>query len=82
MKNNNPTFIETELGKEKFCKHCQEYWPADSEFWYMIKDKLKDGTVVHRPDSACKGCYDAVYRKNKRSGNYKKKSFHERGKAA
>ena len=82
MKNNNPTFIETELGKEKFCKHCQEYWPADSEFWYMIQDKLKDGTVVHRPDSACKGCYDNVYRKTRAKGSYQKKSFHERGKAA
>lgn len=49
-----PRYIFTELGKEKLCKHCQEYWPVDSEFWFMVKAKRKDGSVVHRPDSACK----------------------------
>jgi hypothetical protein len=77
-----PKFIETELGREKFCKHCQEYWPADSDFWYMVKDTLKDGTVVHRPDSACKGCYVAVYKAGRSKRKNNKKSFHERGKAA
>lgn len=77
-----PMYITTELGREKLCKHCNEYWPVDSEFWFMVKATLKDGTIVYRPDSACKGCYDAVYRKQKRVGNYKKKSFHERGNAA
>lgn len=35
MKSNEakkPMYIFTELGKEKLCKHCDEYWPTDSEF--------------------------------------------------
>ncbi|KRI46501.1 hypothetical protein APC42_17400 [Acinetobacter pittii] len=77
-----PKYIETELGKEKLCKHCQEYWPTDSEFWFMVKEKRKDGTIVYRPDSACKGCYDEVYRPRNNSRKYQKRSFHEKGKAA
>lgn len=73
-----PKYIETELGKEKLCKHCGEYWPIDSEFWFMIKEKLNDETLKHRPDSACKGCYDMVYRPHKRKGTYKVKSQHEK----
>lgn len=83
--NNTPTkpkFIETELGLEKLCKNCQEYWPADSEFWFMINQKSKDGSVKQRPDSACKGCYDSVYRSRNTNRKYQKRSFHEKGKAA
>ncbi|BCR40509.1 TPA: hypothetical protein JIU70_17395 [Acinetobacter baumannii] len=77
-----PRYIFTELGKEKLCKHCQEYWPIDSEFWFMVKAKLKDGSVVLRPDSACKGCYDNAYRPNLSKGKYQKRSNHEKGAAA
>ncbi|MDH2493673.1 hypothetical protein QDR31_01015 [Acinetobacter baumannii] len=77
-----PRYIFTDLGKEKLCKHCQEYWPVDSEFWFMVKAKLKDGSVVHRPDSACKGCYDHTYRPNLSKGKYQKRSSHEKGAAA
>jgi len=72
-----PRYIETELGTERLCKHCQEYWPADSEFWYMIKDKLKDGTIVFRPESACKACYDTAYRPTKKKNAYNVKSKYE-----
>ncbi|MFN1752835.1 hypothetical protein ACK13T_06930 [Acinetobacter baumannii] len=77
-----PRYIFTELWKEKLCKHCQEYWPVDSEFWFMVKAKRKDGSVVHRPDSACKGCYDSIYRPNLSKGKYQKRSSHEKGAAA
>ncbi|MCL6164819.1 hypothetical protein [Acinetobacter baumannii] len=77
-----PKYIFTELGKEKLCKHCQEYWPVDSEFWFMVKAKRKDGSIVHRPDSACKGCYDSTYRPNLSKGKYQKRSNHEKGAAA
>lgn len=77
-----PRYIFTDLGKEKLCKHCQEYWPVDSEFWFMVKAKLKDGSVVHRPDSACKGCYDNTYRPDLSKGKYQKRSSHEKGAAA
>lgn len=77
-----PRYIFSDLGKEKLCKHCQEYWPVDSEFWFMVKAKLKDGSVVHRPDSACKGCYDNTYRPHLSKGKYQKRSSHEKGAAA
>lgn len=45
------THIETELGTEKLCTRCHEYWPADKEFFYLA-NKKKDG--LH---SWCKCCY-------------------------
>lgn len=48
----------------------------------MVKAKLKDGSVVLRPDSACKGCYDNAYRPNLSRGKYQKRSSHEKGAAA
>ena len=85
MKSNKakkPMYIFTELGKEKLCKHCDEYWPTDSEFWFMIKSKLKDGTITFRPESACKGCYDRVYRPHHLKGVNKVRSSHEKKVAA
>jgi len=41
---------ETELGPEIQCVKCQEFWPADREFFYMSKGK---------PHSWCRACYDA-----------------------
>jgi hypothetical protein len=41
----------TELGPEKLCSKCNEYWPADKEFFYTNK-KAKDG-LYHW----CKACY-------------------------
>ena len=37
----------TELGKEKECARCHEFWPADNEFFH------KRGTGLH---SYCKAC--------------------------
>lgn len=38
----------TELGQEVKCAKCQEFWPADKEFFYF------NGT---KPHSWCKDCY-------------------------
>lgn len=32
--------IETELGKERLCRGCDEYWPIDAEFWYYTRGKI------------------------------------------
>lgn len=40
--------IQTEIGPEIQCAVCKEFWPADSEFFYMAKGK---------PHSWCKACY-------------------------
>lgn len=30
----------TELGVERFCSWCREWWPKDEEFWYMPHGKV------------------------------------------
>lgn len=58
-----PRYIETELGREKLCIECQEYWPLDSEFWFTYKGKKKkDGTQSTCYEAACKGCYVVRYK--------------------
>lgn len=76
-----PKKIETELGTEKLCIHCNEYWPLDTEFWFSYKAKLKDGSCVIRFESACKCCYHQRYKPKKlenRNPNYKIKSYYEK----
>lgn len=43
--------IITELGVEKLCSKCNEYWPADNEFFYRGSDRFK----LH---GWCKACVD------------------------
>lgn len=38
----------TELGDEVKCSKCNDFWPADSEFFFFNKG---------RPHSWCKDCY-------------------------
>ncbi len=56
--------IETEIGKEKQCSKCKEFWPLDSEFFFSrLREPRKDGSRRKGYDSVCKACYDVVYRK-------------------
>lgn len=48
-------YIQTELGTEKQCIHCEEYYPATKEFFYGTSGKRKDGTQVL--EANCKDCY-------------------------
>lgn len=66
-----PKFIETELGKEKLCIQCQEYWPLDSEFWFSYKGKpKKNGLRSINYEAVCKCCYYIRY-KPQRTGTPK-----------
>lgn len=40
--------IETELGTEIQCSRCNDFWPADREFFYTARGKLHPW---------CKACY-------------------------
>lgn len=40
-----------ELGREKFCSRCKEWWPADLEFFYANPGKVADLS------DWCKACY-------------------------
>lgn len=57
-----PKLIETELGTERLCIHCGEYWPLDSEFWYSRKSKSKKNPEARCYESACKCCYLIRYK--------------------
>jgi len=41
---------ETELGLEKRCRKCGEYWPLDGEFWHIQK------RGVGGFNSVCRAC--------------------------
>ena len=73
-----PRLIETELGTEKLCIQCDEYWPLDSEFWYTSKGRVKkDGTQSICYEAVCKSCYDIRYRPHRIKRVNKIKSKHE-----
>ncbi len=62
-----PICVETELGREKLCPACQEYYPLDKEFFYHSGHRLKSGERGF--ESRCKACYKQAYSKrNKRKG--------------
>ena len=49
----------TELGTEKHCSRCDEWWPADLEFFFS-DPKRRDGLFY-----CCKACYREWFRANK-----------------
>lgn len=54
-----PTYIRTEIGKEKLCPKCDEYYPATKEFFF---GKRRDSNEL---ESCCKVCYMERKRKYK-----------------
>jgi hypothetical protein len=47
---NGKALLDNELGLQKWCSDCQEFWPQDTLFW---------GISIHKPDglqSTCKAC--------------------------
>lgn len=48
---NSGRAILSSLGLEKKCSRCDEYWPADNEFFYSAPSK-RDGL-----NDWCKACY-------------------------
>ena len=51
-------FIFTELGREKLCPLCGEYYPLDEDFFY--KNGFKRG--IQQWTGRCKACYIETYR--------------------
>ena len=47
--------METELGTERQCARCLDYWPLDDEFWYFDK---RTGHVM----GDCKACWTELKR--------------------
>ena len=56
--------IKTELGEEKLCSKCGDFWPMDSEFFFLrLRKPYKDGIQSRKYDAVCKACYESIYRK-------------------
>ena len=70
-----PRLIQTELGTEKLCLCCEDYYPMDDEFFYPKRRKTASG-VKYEYEAVCKACYPTHYNKQT-SGRYKAKSKHE-----
>lgn len=45
-----PLFVQSEIGLEKLCKVCMDYWPADTEFFW--KSNIGAGGIF----DICKCC--------------------------
>lgn len=59
-----PKKIQTELGTEKLCIECQDYYPLDDEFfWFQWSNR--NGKKVKQYSATCKACYDVRYRRRK-----------------
>lgn len=52
--------INTELGTERRCTKCNEYWPEDSEFFYSSNGKIQQ---------PCKACYCELPSRKARKAN-------------
>lgn len=58
-----PKYVySNDLGKQKLCIECQEYYPLDEEFFYFQWVTSKKGIRSKCFTATCKGCYDIRYR--------------------
>ena len=57
-----PKTIETELGTEKYCKGCDDYYPETKEFFFGTSKTKRDGTPYL--EALCKACYNAKYKRS------------------
>lgn len=58
----NPALMETELGIERKCSKCGEWWPHDTEFYYADADGLGGLT------SRCRACFAERYGRETKRG--------------
>ncbi|WP_036180990.1 hypothetical protein [Marinomonas sp. MED121] len=56
---NGKAYLDSELGLQKWCSHCEEYWPQDTLFWSVSSHK-QDGLQCW-----CKAC-QLEHKRNKR----------------
>lgn len=63
--------IETELGKEVRCASCKNFWPADSEFFFLDRGRLR---------ARCRACEKEERREYQ--ANYSRQRHHSMQAAA
>jgi hypothetical protein len=64
--------METELGLERRCTKCGDYWPEDREFWFIGNRKDQKKPCIQQP---CKACYyelpSVIAKRAKRQRSYR-----------
>ena len=60
---------ETELGLERQCKRCLEFFPLDNEFFFIKKKSISGISYQHQ----CKACYKEQYYPRRNIARLKKK---------
>lgn len=53
--------IVTELGEERLCPVCLEFWPMDEEFWYFLTERKGPRKGERRVMGRCKACWSDRY---------------------
>lgn len=51
---NGKARLDREMGLEKYCPHCTEYWPQDTLFW-SVSRSTPDGL-----QNWCRGCQQEI----------------------
>ena len=59
MKGDRPILKRTELGLERMCIICEEFWPLDGEFFY--RDRSGHAGFMPR----CKACHEEKYHRKR-----------------
>lgn len=54
------TFRETDIGIEKRCTRCGEFWPVDDEFYSHQRDQNGE-----RASSYCRACFIEKYQRGR-----------------
>lgn len=55
-----PVYINRGYGKEKLCKHCDDYYPMNEDFFYRLSPSSQSKYVISY-ENICIPCYN--YRK-------------------
>lgn len=56
----NGRYRISDIGLEKRCPDCGDWWPVDDEFYFVQRER-----GVERPSACCKACYLARYKPRK-----------------
>lgn len=58
--------MQTELGREVQCSLCKSFWPADSEFFFSDRGRLRSRCRACDKEDVARQAYLASHRRNRR----------------
>ncbi|MNV89698.1 hypothetical protein D3C71_1840140 [compost metagenome] len=60
--------METELGREVQCAACKNFWPADGEFFFMDRGRLRSRCRACEKDNPTRQAYRAQCQRRRNQG--------------